>query len=153
MFGSSIKHKPHTKERKMTKLTNTHIFSATATFGAAVMMSMISLGGSAEASTNPLRCQGDSAKKVVACCEQMIVNKRPLWMRQTGTSCNNIAVSCKFKRVGFGSALTHVAAPRFVKICKIVRRGNDNHDNNPNTPEKRQEPRNPRGNQTSSVLK
>ncbi len=137
----------------MTKLTNTHIFSATATFGAAVMMSMISFGGSAEASTNPLRCQGDSAKKVVACCEQMIVNKRPLWMRQTGTSCNNIAVSCKVKKVSTYPGISTAAfAPKFKKVCKIVRRGNDNHDDNPNTPEKRQEPRDPRGNQTGSVL-
>lgn len=77
----------------MTKFNNSRVFIATAAFAAVATLSAFSFGGSAEASGNPLSCQGQTAKKVVACCEQMTKTRSPHWMQTTGTSCRQ-AVRC-----------------------------------------------------------
>ena len=77
----------------MSKFNNGRVFVAAAAFAA---LSAFSFGGSAEAAGNALSCQGDTAAKVVACCEQLTKGSRPLWMRSTGTSCVE-AVRCKYK--------------------------------------------------------
>ena len=78
----------------MSKFNNSRLFIAAAAFAA---LSAFSFGGSAEAAGNPLSCQGKTAAKVVACCEQLTKDHLPLWMRSTGTSCRE-AVRCQFKR-------------------------------------------------------
>ena len=77
----------------MSKFNNSRLFIAAAAFAA---LSAFSFGGSAEAAGNPLSCQGKTAAKVVACCEQLTKDRRPLWMRSTGTSCRE-AVRCKYQ--------------------------------------------------------
>ena len=78
----------------MSKFNNSRVFIAAAAFAA---LSAFSFGGSADAAGNPLSCQGKTAAKAVACCEQLTKDHRPFWMRSTGTSCRE-AVSCRFKR-------------------------------------------------------
>ena len=77
----------------MSKFNNNRLFIAAAAFAA---LGAFSFGGSAEAAGNPLSCQGKTAAKVVACCEQLTKDHLPLWMRSTGTSCVE-AVRCKYK--------------------------------------------------------
>ena len=78
----------------MSKFSNSRLFIAAAAFAA---LSAFSFGGGAQAAGNPLSCQGKTAAKVVACCEQLTKDRLPFWMRSTGTSCRE-AVRCKFKR-------------------------------------------------------
>ena len=78
----------------MSKFNDNRLFIAAAAFAA---LSAFSFGGSAEAAGNPLSCQGKTAAKVVACCEQLTKDHRPFWMRTTGTNCRT-AVRCYLKR-------------------------------------------------------
>jgi uncharacterized protein YfaQ (DUF2300 family) len=80
----------------MSKFNNSRVFIAAAAFVTVAALSAFSFGGSAEAAGNPLSCQGKTAAKVVACCEQLTKDHRPFWMRSTGISCRE-AVRCKFK--------------------------------------------------------
>ena len=97
----------------MTKFNNTHKLTAAAAFGAAALFSMLSFGGSAEASQGPLSCQGSSAKKVLDCCAEAI-NSRPSWMIRTGRSCHtSYVVFCKR---GTSAALRCYIAPRPIAI-------------------------------------
>ena len=77
----------------MTTFNNSRVFFAAAAFATVATLSAFSFAGNAEASGNPLSCQGQTAKKVVACCEQMVKPTRPHWMQTTGTSCAR-AVRC-----------------------------------------------------------
>jgi hypothetical protein len=93
IFGPTIKQDRKPKERKMSKFNNTNTFAAAA-FGAAVLFSMLSFGGNAEASS-VLNCKGSSAAKVASCCEKVVAEngRRPLWMMQAKMNCHDI-VSC-----------------------------------------------------------
>jgi hypothetical protein len=71
--------------KKMSKINRNHVFTAAAALGAAAIFSMLSFGGSAEASTSVASCRGPTAAKVASCCEEITEKKgRPLWMLQTG---------------------------------------------------------------------
>jgi len=74
----------------MTTLSNTHTFSAAAAFGAAALLSMLSFGGNAEASS-VLNCKGASAAKIASCCEKVVGEngRRPLWMIQARMNCHD----------------------------------------------------------------
>lgn len=76
----------------MTNLNSTHKITAAAAFGAAALFSMISLGSNAEAAQSLSRCQGGTAKAVVACCDTLTKAQRPLWMIQSRMSCNQVVV-------------------------------------------------------------
>ena len=85
----------------MSKIGYNRKFAAAAAFGTAALFSMHSFGNSAEAAS-VFSCKGPTAKKVVACCEQITKeNGLPRWMVQSGISCRS-AVVCwrKFKRCG-----------------------------------------------------
>ena len=85
----------------MSKISYNRKFTAAAAFGAAALFSMLSFGNSAEAAS-VFSCKGPTAKKVVACCEQITKeNRLPLWMTQAGINCRS-AVICwrKFQRCG-----------------------------------------------------
>ena len=85
----------------MSKIRYNRKFIAAAAFGTAALFSMLSFGNSAEAAS-VFSCKGPTAKKVVACCEQITKeNGLPRWMVQSGISCRS-AVVCwrKFKRCG-----------------------------------------------------
>lgn len=71
-------------------MTNTHKFSAAATFGAAALFSMLSFGGNAEAAS-VLNCKGSSASKIASCCEKVVEEngRRPLWMIQARMNCHD----------------------------------------------------------------
>lgn len=130
------------KEHLMNRFNQTHMLTAAAAFGAVAFFSILTLDGSAEASTGLLSCQGDTAKKVVSCCEQIILKKRPLWMRQTQTSCH-AAVVCKVVKVYGSTSLTHVSAPKTKKVCSIVKQAkNDNGDNHKEPKKERETPNN-----------
>ena len=73
------------------------IFNSGAIFGAAALLSILSFGSSAEASS-VLNCKGDSASKVIACCEQAVSeNGRPAWMALSRTSCSQTTICTKKK--------------------------------------------------------
>lgn len=76
----------------MTNLNSTHKITAAAAVGAAALFSMLSFGSNAEAAQSLSRCQGGSAKAVVACCEMLTKAQRPLWMIQSGASCRQVVV-------------------------------------------------------------
>lgn len=76
----------------MTNLNSTHKITAAAAFGAAALFSMLSFGSTAEAAQNLSRCQGGSAKAVVACCDVLTKAQRPLWMIQSRSSCQQAVV-------------------------------------------------------------
>ena len=81
----------------MSKFNNGRVIAAAATFAAAAMLSVFSFGSNANAAGNALRCQGETAAKVVACCEQLTKDHLPLWMKSTGTTCRK-AVRCQKER-------------------------------------------------------
>jgi hypothetical protein len=85
----------------MGKISYNRKFTAAAAFGTAVLFSMLSFGNSAEAAS-VFSCKGPTAKKVVACCEQITKEKGlPHWMIQSGINCRS-AVVCwrKYQRCG-----------------------------------------------------
>ena len=106
----------------MTKISNNHMFSAAAAFGAAALFSMLSFGSSAEAAQSVASCTGNSAAAVVSCCERLSAAQRPLWMIQSRTNCHEVA-ACrggKGKVVGIAA----VAVKRcYVRIAQIVKEG------------------------------
>jgi hypothetical protein len=98
----------------MTKFNCTHKITAGAAFGAAALFSMLSFGSTAEAA-NILSCQGNTAGKVISCCEKLVKkNGRPVWMIQDGTSCKKAAV-CR------GGPNDIAAIALVVKRCYIGR--------------------------------
>jgi hypothetical protein len=105
----------------MTKFNSTYKFTAGAAFGAAILFSMLSSGGSAEASS-VFKCEGTTAKKVVSCCHEMTRNHRPFWMIKSGKNCNQITVVCQ---KGKASTAASVAALP-VKRCYVKLENEDN---------------------------
>jgi hypothetical protein len=83
----------------MSKLFNNRNLTAGA-FIAAATLSILSFGGSAQASTSVLSCVGPSAGKVIDCCQKLTRQDRPLWMRDTGSTCREIVVCRKYSRNG-----------------------------------------------------
>ncbi len=112
----------------MAKFFNTRTLTAGA-FIAVAAFSILSLGSSAQASTNVLNCTGPSAGKVIDCCQKVTRSDRPLWMRDSGSSCHNIVVChSKYSR----SKRCYV---RIVRLDRESRdtpqpKGNDNRRNN-----------------------
>jgi hypothetical protein len=79
----------------MSKLFNNRTFTAGA-FVAATTLSILSFGGSAQASANLMSCSGPSAGKVIDCCQKLTRQDRPLWMREAGSTCHEVVV-CRGK--------------------------------------------------------
>ena len=98
----------------MSKFNNIHKLTTASAIGAAAIFTMLSFGGSAEASGNVLNCQGPTANSVINCCKEMTREGLPLWMRQTATSCN-IAAECRGKKGGIPGIATITA-----RRCYIV---------------------------------
>ena len=99
----------------MSKIINTHKFTAVAAFGAAALFSMLSFGSTAEAKS-VLSCQGGTSKKVVDCCEKLVKeNGRPYWMIQAGMTCKK-AAACRGGLIGIAA----VANKRcYIRILEI----------------------------------
>lgn len=73
------------------------IINSGAIFGATALLSILSFGSSAEASS-VLNCKGDSASKVIACCEQAVSEYgRPAWMSLSRTNCSKTTICTKKK--------------------------------------------------------
>ena len=104
----------------MTNFTSTHKFSAAAVFGAAALFSMISFGSNAEAAS-VASCKDKTAGAVVSCCEKLTAGGLPLWMKQSRTSCNEIAVCRGQKTSPISLAMVAVPVPRcFVQVVYAV---------------------------------
>ena len=105
----------------MTKISNNHMFTAAAAFGAVALFSMLSFGSSAEAAQSVASCTGNSAAAVVSCCERFSAAQRPLWMIQSRTNCHEVA-ACR----GGKGRVVGIAAVA-VKRCyvQIVYKVND----------------------------
>ena len=95
----------------MSKFNNAPTFTAAA-FGAAALFSMLSFGGNAEAAS-VLSCKGTTASSVKSCCQQLVrANGRPVWMVQSGSSCEKATV-CR------GGLAPIAVAAIVVKPCYI----------------------------------
>lgn len=81
---------------------------------------VIAQSGAASAK-NVLSCKGAGRQSLIECCETAVLKHGlPMWMRQTGRNCQQVAVRC----VGGSddSALTHVVKKR----CFFVAENQDN---------------------------
>ena len=76
----------------MSKFNNTQKFTAAAVFGTAAIFSMLSFDGSAHAAATLSACMGNTAGKVVSCCEILTKTQRPFWMIQSRTNCHEVVV-------------------------------------------------------------
>ena len=74
-----------------TSITN-HKFIAATAFGAAALFSMLSFGGTAEASKNLFQCAGKTTGAVISCCERLSEAQRPMWMIQSQMSCRQLVI-------------------------------------------------------------
>jgi hypothetical protein len=110
----------------MSKLFNIRNLTAGA-FITAATLSMLSFGGSAQASANLMSCSGPTAGKVIDCCQKLTRQDRPLWMREAGSTCHDVVV-CRGNHASKGKC-----------YVRIVR----------NVPEQRQtpEPKSPKSNE------
>jgi len=74
------------------------IFNSGAILGAAALLSILSFGGTSAEASSVLSCKGDSASKVIACCEQAVSEKgRPAWMSLSRTNCRQTTICTKKK--------------------------------------------------------
>jgi hypothetical protein len=106
----------------MTKISNTYKFSAAAAFGAAALFSMLSLGNSAQAATSLSSCVGNTAGRVVSCCEKLTEAQRPYWMIQSRTSCRKAAV-CRGQG-GLTIGIAAVAPKRcYLRVVEFAKEG------------------------------
>ena len=112
----------------MTKISNNHMFSAAAAFGAVALFSMLSFGSSAEAAQSVASCKGSTAGAVISCCERLSAAQRPLWMIQSRTNCHEVA-ACRGGK-GRVVGIAAVAVKRcYVKMVLKVNDGGDEKEN------------------------
>jgi hypothetical protein len=106
------------KENAMTKILNAKLIAAA--FVAASAATFFSMG-SAEAGPAKLKhCLTNYRSATVHCCEAIVGQNLPFWMRETGRNCAT-SVTCSGKKPG-GSvyAAAYVAAPKRKKTyCYI----------------------------------
>jgi hypothetical protein len=128
----------------MNALITTRTLAASA-FVAAAAFSIMSFGNAAEAASNLSSCSGPSAKKVVDCCQRMTALRRPLWMRDAGSSCHT-ALFCK--SAGGGSFIHPTFAAvvnKPKKLCAIMVVLEDNPSHETKTPPPSTRGTNPNG--------
>ena len=84
------------------------------------LLSFASLPAQADAGGNYRQCTGNSAAKVIRCCEQIVkTHGKPLWMLESHMTCQS-AISCKGREPVRLIQSDYVVAPESISALPAV---------------------------------
>ena len=84
------------------------------------VLSFASLPAQADAGGNYRQCTGNSAAKVIRCCEQIVkTHGKPLWMLESHLTCQS-AVSCKGRQPLTLKKVDYLVSPESISVLPAV---------------------------------